>query len=44
LTNVDYELSQVQRTKLGGATYALILSLVLGAAYLFLKKEFFRHD
>jgi hypothetical protein len=41
LTNVDYELSQVQRTKLGGATYALILSLVLGAAYLFLKKEFF---
>jgi hypothetical protein len=41
LTNVDYELAEVQRSAATGAAFALILSLALGAAYLFLKKEFF---
>ena len=41
LTNVDYELAEVERSALTGALFALILSLALGAATLFLKKEFF---
>jgi len=41
LTNVDYELAEVERSAFTGALFALILSLALGAAYLFLKKEFF---
>ena len=41
LTNIDYELSEVQRSTLTGSAFALVLSIALGAAYLFLKKEFF---
>jgi|GEM_PF-2300686 len=41
LTNVDYELAEVQRSSATGAAFTLILSLALGASFLFLKKEFF---
>ena len=41
LTNTDYEMAEIERSDLTGAAFALILSLALGAAYLFLKKEFF---
>lgn len=41
LTNLDYDISKVQRSILVGAAFALILSLALGAAFLFMKKELF---
>ncbi len=41
LSNVDYELAEVERSAATGALFALILSFALCAAYLFLKHEFF---
>jgi hypothetical protein len=41
LTNVDYDLAEVQRSAPTGAFFALILSIALGAAFLFLKNELF---
>jgi hypothetical protein len=41
LTNTDYEISENQRSYSLGAGFALMLSLVIGFGFLFLKKEFF---
>ncbi len=41
LTNADYEQVEISRTYLFGATTTLLLSLVIGLAFLFVQKEFF---
>jgi hypothetical protein len=41
LTNIDYDMSKIERSYAVGAGFALILSFVIGFGFLFLKKEFF---